>query len=310
MFGRVGAIAWNSYREAVRARILHGLFALAVATSLYAIVVGKYTSKNSLRVISDVGGFSISVYAIVVAIVLGATSLYREVELKTLFPILARPIRRGEYLAGKYLGTLLTLGVFMAANAGVLLFCLAFLSAENPWLATGSLVGVTALVGVVGLLVSASRTALPLLWGLMLLATGYWLSDGAIDDRRVVLAAAALSLLEVCIITALANVFAAFSSPFLTAVFTFGVVLVGRSAETLASLPARMFGQVIHEIGGLLSQVVPNLMIYVPPRPLLTGETPEVLLSDYLVSAGLQSLGWSLGLLIVAGLVFQKRDFV
>ena len=96
MLARVLVIALNTYREAVRARILHGLFALALATMGYALVVGAYTSKNQLRVVSDLGAASISLYAIVVAIVLGATSLYRELELKTLFPILARPVSRAE----------------------------------------------------------------------------------------------------------------------------------------------------------------------------------------------------------------------
>src|SRR6478752_5403492 len=124
MLARIQVIALNTYREAVRARILHGLFALAIATAGYSLVVGAFALNSSLRVVSDLGAASISVYGIVVAVVLGATSLYRELELKTIFPILARPIRRSEYLVGKYLGTVLTLAVFIAANSGVLLLAL------------------------------------------------------------------------------------------------------------------------------------------------------------------------------------------
>src|SRR5215216_7823155 len=124
MLTRVFVIAFNTYREAVRARILHGLFGLALATAGYALVVGAYASRSRMRVVSDLGAASISIYAIVVAVVLGATSLYRELELKTLFPILARPISRSEYLAGKYLGTLLLLLVFVAANTGVSLLAI------------------------------------------------------------------------------------------------------------------------------------------------------------------------------------------
>src|SRR5687767_14325486 len=128
MLARVLVVALNTYREAVRARILHGLFALALATTGYSLVVGAYTSKNQLRVVSDLGAASISLYAIVVAIVLGATSLYRELELKTLFPILARPLTRTEYLAGKYLGTLLILLVFVTANTGIVLLIIALIA--------------------------------------------------------------------------------------------------------------------------------------------------------------------------------------
>src|SRR5262245_61891154 len=125
MLARISAVAFNAYRESVRARILHGLFGLAIATGGYSLVVGAYASQSQMRVVSDLGSASISLYAVIVAIVLGATSLYRELEQKTIFPILARPIRRSEYLVGKLAGTVLTLGVFIAANAGALLFALA-----------------------------------------------------------------------------------------------------------------------------------------------------------------------------------------
>ena len=55
MLARVLVVALNTYREAARARILHGLFALALATTAYSLVVGAYTAKNQLRVVSDLG---------------------------------------------------------------------------------------------------------------------------------------------------------------------------------------------------------------------------------------------------------------
>jgi hypothetical protein len=126
----------------------------------------------------------------------------------------------------------------------------------------------------------------------------------------VIAGSALLTLLEVAIIAALATLFAAFSSPFLTAVFTFSLFLVGRSADTLARLPERVFGAAIHDAGSALSKLVPNLMLYVPPRPLLTGESAEVALSDYLVRAGLQSMAWAVALLAVATIIFRRRDFL
>src|SRR5450432_4335389 len=145
MLARVSVIALNTYREAVRARVLHGLFALALATAAYSLVVGAFALSSRLRVVSDLGAASISIYGIVVAVVLGATSLYRELELKTIFPILARPIRRPEYLVGKYLGTVLTLGVFIAANSGVLLLALAVEAGRPLGAALALAMGVTTL---------------------------------------------------------------------------------------------------------------------------------------------------------------------
>src|SRR6478736_3481251 len=172
MLHRVLVIALNTYREAVRARLLHGLFGLAVATGGYALVVGAYALQDKLRVVSDLGAASASVYAIAVAIVLGATSLYRELELKTIFPILARPLYRAEYLVGKYLGTLLTLAVFLAANTGLLLFALGVIADKS--IESGVLIplGVTAAAGLIGWKVERSRTWLPIPVALTLLVWG------------------------------------------------------------------------------------------------------------------------------------------
>jgi ABC-type transport system involved in multi-copper enzyme maturation permease subunit len=310
MLRRISAIALNTYREAVRARVLHGLFALALATGGYSLVVGVAALRDTLRVVSDLGAASISFYAILVAVVLGATSLYRELELKTIFPILARPLRRSEYLTGKYLGTVLTLFAFITANAGALLLSLGAMAGARLALVAGSGLGSLAVLTVVGWRVPRLRSYLPIVWGIVLLVAGASLSGGAPDDRRVILAASLLALCEVGIVAAIATVFASFSSPFLTAVFTLGVFLVGRSADTLARLPEKMFGSVIRSIGDALSRVVPNLMLYVPPRPLLAGEAAGVDLGSYLLSAAAYAIAWIVGLLAVASIVFRRRDFL
>jgi hypothetical protein len=310
MLTRISVIALNTYREAVRARVLHGLFALALCTAAYSLVVGAYTSKNAMRVVSDLGSASISLYGVIVAVVLGATSLYRELELKTIFPILARPIGRGEYLVGKYIGTVLTLTVFIAANAGVLLLALGQMAGRSFTLVFGVGVGVTALISLVGWWRRRWLTYLPILWAAIILLWGLLVADSAPDHRRVVAGLSLLAVCEVAIVAAIATVFSAFSSPFLTAIFTFGVFIVGRTADTLAHLPPKVFGDAIHAMGVSLSKVVPNLMLYVPERTLLTGEAPNVELGPYLAQSGLHALAWVTGLLAVATLIFRRRDFL
>jgi hypothetical protein len=308
MFGRIGAIALNTYREAVRARLLLGLGALALATALYSIAVGEFSLRSGSRVVADLGWASISIYSILVAVVMGATSLYRELEQKTLFPILARPIERAEYLVGKYLGMLLTLGVFIALDASAVLFILARHGGRSAW-AVGGAVGAI----VLGAFASAwrspkLRTFGPIAWAALALTIAALLASGAADDRRVVLGGSALALCEVMIVAAVATVFSAFSSPFLTAVFTVGIFVVGREADTLGRLPVRVFGSLIKNLGLGLSKVVPNLQVYVPPRALLTGEAPGASLATYLGLGWLQALAWSTGLLVVAHLIFRRRD--
>lgn len=310
MLARVFVIALNTYREAVRARILHGLFAMALATLAYAVVVGTYTLKNQLRVLSDLGAASISLYAIIVAVVLGATSLYRELELKTLFPILARPLTRTEYLAGKYLGMLLLLLVFVVANTGIVLLVVGILSGASPVKVVGAFFGGTWVLAFIGYRKRRTISYLPIFWAAFLAVCGVLLSSGAPDDRRVLIGLGILTLCEVAIVAGIALVFSSFSSPFLTAVLTIMLFLIGRSADSLARLPIKVFGQFLHDVFEGVSKVVPNLMLYVPPRPLLTGEAPDVALWPYVGRAALHALGWSLLLLTSASVIFKRRDFI
>ncbi len=313
MFGRVGVIALNTYRESVRARILLGLAGVALAVSIYSLIVGAYTLKNAPRVVSDLGSASISIFSLAVAIIIGATSLHRELEQKTLFPILARPIRRGEYLVGKYLGTLLTIAVFIMADAGVVLMLGAGLAGRSIPQLLGASLGWSALAGVVAWRVPVMRTYGPIPWAAGMLILGSVFGEAAAGERQVVLVSSVLTLLEIGIVSAIATLFASFSTPFLSALLTLGLFLVGRSADSLANLPVKMFGsfgQIIHDAGVALSKVVPNLQIYVPPRPLLLGELASVKLSSYIGMASLTSIGWALALLTIAVLVFNERDFL
>lgn len=310
MFGRVGAIALNTYRESVRARILLGLAGIALAVSIYSLIVGAYTLRNAPRVVSDLGSASISIFSLAVAVIIGATSLHRELEQKTLFPILARPIRRGEYLVGKYLGSLLTIAVFIMADAGVVLMLGAGLAGRSVGLILASFSTWLVIMGIVAWRVPIMRTYGPIPWAVGMFVLGVVLSQVSMNERQVVLVSCLLTLLEIGIVAALVTLFASFSTPFLSALFVLGVVIVGRNADSMARVPVRTFGQPLHDLFAFLSKIVPNLQVFVPPRPLLLGEVASVKLSAYLGMASLTSIGWSLGLLAVAVMIFNKRDFL
>lgn len=308
MLARVSVVMLNTYREAVRAKVLHGLFALSLVTAGYCIVVGQFASASAARVLSNLGAASLALYGVFVAIVLSATALHREIELKTLFPILARPISRSEYLIGKYLGTLSTLALFVLGNAAVFLTALAATGASPLWqplAAAAASVGVGVLLG---WRVPTARSFAPVLSAALLFAAGALLAAHSPDDRRVLFGSALLTLCEVSVVSGIALLFSAFSSPFLTAIFTLGVFIVGRSASTLATLPVRVFGEPIVELGQLLSRVVPNLMLYVPERALLTGESAGSSPASYIALAAAHTLGWALALLGVACSLFRRRD--
>jgi Cu-processing system permease protein len=307
--GRISAIALNTYRESVRARILIGLAGVALAASLYSLVVGAYTLGSAPRVVSDLGTAAISIFGIAVAIVIGATSLYRELEQKTIFPILARPVSRGEYLVGKYLGTMLTLAVFVTAYTGVVLMLAATLGGRDIGLVVVIAVVKSAIAGVGVWRNQTFRTYGPIPLAVAVLVAGILLSDVAPLERRYVLGWGALAFLEIGIVAAIATFYSSFSTPFMSALFTLGLVLVGRNADALANLPVKFFGQRLHDGGVILSKMVPNLQLYVPPRTLLTGEALDVQTGPYLLLAAANAAAWSVGLLAVASAIFRRRDF-
>jgi ABC-type transport system involved in multi-copper enzyme maturation permease subunit len=309
MIARVLAIAFNTYREAVRAKLLLSMLGLALATSVYSVILATLSLHHEGRVVADVGAASTSFYAIVTAIIMGATSLYREIELKTIFPMLARPLRRHEYLLGKYLGTMGTLTAFVLMDVGLVLSLLALETGAQPWMVGGAAGGMLLLLGVLLLRVKRGRVFVALPWCVAFVAVMAPFAAPAGPDRQLVLLSGVLAVSEAAIVAAVATLFSSFSSPFLTALFTFSIFLSGRSADTLAHMPAKVFGNALHDIAVGWTRVFPNLQIYVPPRALLVGDVSNVSLSGFMVSAVAHAALYAVGLLVAAALIFQRRDF-
>jgi ABC-type transport system involved in multi-copper enzyme maturation permease subunit len=309
MVARVLAIALNTYREAVRAKLLLSMLGLALATSAYSVILGTLSLHHEARVVADVGAASTSFYAVVTAIVMGATSLYREIELKTIFPMLARPLRRYEYLLGKYLGTMGTLSAFVLIDLGLVLALLAVEAGASPLVVGGAAFGMLVVLGLLLWRARRWRVYVALPWCVALVAVMTPLAAPAGPDRQLVLLSAVLTLSEAAIIAAVALLFSSFSSPFLTAVFTLGIFLTGRSSDTLAHMPDKVFGKALHDIGVAWTRVFPNLQMYVPPRALLVGDVSTISLRGFMVESVAHAVVYTAGLLIAAAVIFQRRDF-
>jgi Cu-processing system permease protein len=306
---RVSIIALSTYREAVRARVLLSVFALGLMTCAYSLVVASLSLHNEERVVADLGGASLSLYGVAIAIVLGSTSLYREVEYKTVFPILSRPIRRWEYLVGKYFGTVLTVVVFVGIESAAVLLALA-LEAGAPGLRIGAVTAAAFLIlaGCIARFRHAGVfVAIP--WSIAVAAIAWTQASYALGERQLVTVSAVLAVLEVSIVAAVATLFASFSSPFLTATFTFLVFLIGRSADSLAHLPTRTFGAQIAGLGRWLSHVFPNLHAYVPARSLLLGQVADDRVWSYVGRTGAYAVAYATVVLVIGALAFGRRDF-
>jgi len=126
MNARVIHIASNTFREAVRDRVLYNLIAFALLLSGGAILVGQISIDIEKLVVINLGLTAVSLFGVVIAIFIGIGLVSKEIEKRTLYTVLSRPVRRWEFIVGKFFGlagTLVVNTLFMALGVfGALLY--------------------------------------------------------------------------------------------------------------------------------------------------------------------------------------------
>jgi ABC-type transport system involved in multi-copper enzyme maturation permease subunit len=259
---RVLAIARNTFREAVRNKILYSLLFFAVLIILSALAIGNLTLHEEVRTIRDVGLFGIDLFGVVIAIFVGVNLLYKELDLKTVYTILPKPLWRWEFVLGKWLGMLLTLAVQMVFMGGVLAVVLA--------------------------------------------------AEGAHFDVPTA-KAVWLLFINVMMVTSIAVFFSAFSSPFLSGFFTLGCFVVGRSVPDIRALGEKVTPGAKAALN-LFCDVVPNMHLFYPSGAIVGAEQVSVhrqfVNADYMLSSTGYGVGYSLLVLVLAMLIFRRRNFV
>jgi len=119
---RVGVVALNTFREAVRDRVLYNLVFFALLMMAAAVAVGQISIGIEQTVIVSLGLSAISVIGLLISVFIGVALVSKEMDKRTLYALLAKPVRRWEFLLGKFGGLVLTLAVNTAAMAlGLLL---------------------------------------------------------------------------------------------------------------------------------------------------------------------------------------------
>ncbi len=112
---RVGIVAVNTFREAVRDRVLYNLVFFALAMIAAAILVGQISIGIEDVVIVTLGLSAISIIGLLIAVFIGVGLVSKEIDKRTLYALFAKPLRRWEFLVGKFAGLVLTLTVNTAA---------------------------------------------------------------------------------------------------------------------------------------------------------------------------------------------------
>ena len=108
---RIAYIAVATFREAVRDRVLYNLIIFALLLIGAAFLVGQISIGIERIVLVNLGLTAIALFGIVIAIFIGIGLVWKEIEKKTLYTVLSRPVRRWEFIAGKFFGLIGTLAV-------------------------------------------------------------------------------------------------------------------------------------------------------------------------------------------------------
>jgi ABC-type transport system involved in multi-copper enzyme maturation permease subunit len=210
MSARIVHIASNTFREAVRDRVLYNLIAFALLLSGAAIFIGQISIEIERLVVVNLGLTAVSLFGVVIAIFIGIGLVSKEIEKRTLYTVLSRPVRRWEFIVGKFFGL-----------AGTLVVNTFFMA-----------IGVFA--------------------ALLYVAHKFSLSDAFI------LVALYFIILEFLILCSLALLFSSFSSPLLSAVFTFALFIIGSFADDLRGFAAMTHG-IARWFATAAAYLVPNL---------------------------------------------------
>ena len=183
---RIGVVALNTFREAVRDRVLYNLLFFAFVMMAASIIAGQISIGIEQTVIVTLGLSAISVIGLLIAVFIGVGLVSKEMDKRTLYALLAKPVRRWEFLLGKFGGLVLTLAVNTAAMGVGLLA--AFLYVRQPFERAGDAVLVAvyfiwlklALVVALALLFSCFTT--PLL--AILFTTGLYIVGLYVQELR------------------------------------------------------------------------------------------------------------------------------
>jgi len=256
MNSRIAFVAFNTFREAVRDRVLYNLIAFALLLSAAAILVGQISIDVERLVVLNLGLTAVSLFGVVIAIFIGIGLVSKEIDKKTLYTVLSRPLRRWEFVVGKFLGLTGTLVVntfFMALGV-----FLALLYVQRHF----------------------DRTD----WG--------------------VAAALYFIVLQFLIVCALALFFSSFSTPIMSAVFTFAVFVIGSLADDLRGFAHNAAG-----IQGMVmtaaAYLVPNLSAFNIVNQAAHG---DAVAGRLIVYNTLYALLYSVVVISGAVLVFERRN--
>ncbi|MDR2392227.1 MAG: ABC transporter permease [Planctomycetota bacterium] len=287
--GKALHIARNTFRESIRDKILYVIVFFAMVMMLASLAIGWISMGDQLQVVQDFSLAVLSFFGALMAVFIGAGLIYKEIDKRTIYTIISKPVQRWQFLLGKYLGLMLVLGLAMLGMLAAAFVFVAYVA----WTAKNSPV--------------ADWTA-RVEWG--------WYA-----------AAGLLLFFETMVVVSLAMLFGSVTSPILSAIFTFTTYLVGQVSATVTYtfttfVPAKetvahMTGEILTDLTSrtyfllkpvsiLIYYILPDLQHFQLRNQVVLGPIPTL---GQLFSAMAYGLGYSAAALILAMLFFDRKRF-
>ncbi len=217
----IATIAVNGFRESVRDKVMYNLVLFAVVLIGASYLIGQLTAGQDVKIIKDLGLAATWLFGLLMAVFIGIGLVAKEVERKSVYSLLAKPIRRYQLVVGKYAGLMLTLIVNITIMAASLYAVLAYMR-----------------------------------WGVDPAIEAAW-DARALDPA--LLEAVVLILFELMLVTAIALCFSTFSTPILAAAFTVGLTIAGHYSADLRNFEDVVESPMAQRLARGVYWVLPNL---------------------------------------------------
>ncbi len=264
---RILSVAHNTFIEAIRDRVLYSLILFALIMILSSLVFASISADQYNKIVKDLGLTSISIIGILISVFLGIGLVYKEVERKTVYNIFSKPIKRYEFIFGKYLGLGITLFVITAGMALILFLLVLFIEIRYEGL-------------------------INFYYG------GHFYAE--------FFNAVYFEYLEFLVVIGIALVFSSFTTPVMSALFTFFVIAIGRFssdirlfAEEVKSPFSAFFSEAIY-------RTIPNLEKFDVRSEAVYGGAVN---PDLIIYTTIYAVIYTLALLILAVIIFERKEF-
>lgn len=222
---RVQLVAWHVFKEGARDRVLFSVVGFSVLLFGASLLLGQLTAGQDLKIIKDLGLSVIEASGVLMSVLIGVGLVAREIDKRSIYGLLARPVRRWEFIVGKYLGLLMTLVGNVAVMTIALYAVLAWMQWSSPAVVRAS-----------------------------------WEAP-ALD--LAMLTAIVLVVAELSVLTAVALFFSTFSSsPLWSTMFSLGVFVAGQFSASLKDLAVSLGSPAAGVMGRVLAAVLPSFAAF------------------------------------------------